>query len=67
MKDDSPVIHPRIGANVAVRAGQGGGDVVAAFAQADHVVRQKYDSQRIAPAPLETRGIVADYQPMRTG
>ncbi len=62
VKDDSPVIHPEIGANVAIRAGQGGGDVAGAFAQADHVVRQKYDSQRIAPAPLETRGIVADYQ-----
>ncbi len=33
-----------------------------AFAHADHVVRQKYDSQRIAPAPIETRGIIADYQ-----
>ena len=62
VKDDSPVIHAEIGGNVAIRARQGGGDVEAAFALADHVVRQKYDSQRIAPAPLETRGIIADYQ-----
>ncbi|MCH7714143.1 MAG: xanthine dehydrogenase family protein molybdopterin-binding subunit [Chloroflexi bacterium] len=58
----SPVIHPELGSNVAIRARQGGGDVEAAFARADHVIRQKYDSQRVVPAPLETRGIIADYQ-----
>ena len=62
VEDDSPVIHAEMGANVAIRARQGGGDVESAFAHADLVVRQKYDSQRIAPAPLETRGIIADYQ-----
>jgi carbon-monoxide dehydrogenase large subunit len=62
VKDDSPVIHVKIGANVAIRGCQGGGDVEAAFAHAEHVVRQKHDSQRIAPAPLDTRGIVSDYQ-----
>lgn len=63
VKDDSPVIHADIGSNVAIRARQGGGDVEWAFTHADHVVRQKYDSQRIAPAPIETRGIIANYQP----
>ena len=58
----SPVIHSELGANVAIRARQGGGDVDQAFAQAEHVVRQTYESQRVAPAPLETRGILADYQ-----
>ena len=61
VSSDSPVIHPELGGNVAIRARQGGGDVDAAFAMADHVVKQKYDSQRVAPAPLETRGIIADY------
>ena len=59
---DSPVIHPELGSNVAIRARQDGGDVEASFARADHIVRQRYDSQRVAPAPLETRGIIADYQ-----
>ena len=58
----SPVIHPYLGSNVAIRARQDGGDVEAAFARADHVVRQRYESQRVAPAPLETRGIIADYR-----
>ena len=61
IKPDSPVIHPELGANVSIRLKQDGGDVAAAFAQADHVVRQKYDSQRIAPAPMEPRGILAHY------
>ena len=30
--------------------------------QADHIVRQHYRVQRIVPAPLETRGVVAQYQ-----
>ena len=62
VKPECPVIHPELGANVSIRLKTEGGDVAAAFAQADHVVRQKYDSQRIAPAPMEPRGILADYQ-----
>jgi len=61
VKPECPVIHPELGANVSIRLKQEGGDVAAAFAQADHVVRQKYDSQRIAPAPMEPRGILADF------
>ena len=56
------MIHAELGANVAIRARQGGGDVEAAFARAGHVVKQRYESQRVAPAPLETRGIIADFQ-----
>jgi len=62
VKPECPVIHPELGANVSIRLKTEGGDVAAAFAQADHVVRQKYDSQRIAPAPMEPRGILADFQ-----
>lgn len=62
VKDNAAVIHPHIGTNVAMRVRQQGGDVAAAFAKADHVVRQQYDSQRIALVPMENRGIIADYQ-----
>ena len=34
-----------------------------AFAQADRIIRQRYEVQRLAPVPLETRGLVAHYQP----
>ena len=59
----SPIIHQEIGNNVAMRARQEGGNVASAFADAAHVIRQKYDAQRLAPAPMETRGVVAQYQP----
>ena len=59
--EDMPVIHPDFGTNVSMRSVQEGGDIDQAFAQADHVVRQKYRVPRLAPSPLETRGVVADY------
>ena len=59
----TPVIHPDIGTNVAMRSVQEGGDIEAAFAQADHVVRQMYRVPRLAPSPLETRGVIGDYDP----
>jgi carbon-monoxide dehydrogenase large subunit len=55
------IIHPDLGSNVSLRTLNGGGDLDAAFAQADHVVRQTYQVQRLAPAPMEPRGLIADY------
>jgi carbon-monoxide dehydrogenase large subunit len=60
---DAPLVHPELGTNVALRTLTEGGALEAAFAQADHVVRQRYQVQRLAPAPLETRGVLAHYQP----
>jgi aerobic carbon-monoxide dehydrogenase large subunit len=62
-RDEAPVIHAAMGTNVAMRLRQRAGDLDAALAQADHVVRQRYVVQRIVPAPLETRGVLAQYQP----
>jgi carbon-monoxide dehydrogenase large subunit len=62
-RDDAPVMHQAMGTNVAMRLRQRAGDLDGAFAQADHVVRQRYVVQRIVPAPLETRGVLAQYQP----
>jgi carbon-monoxide dehydrogenase large subunit len=63
VQEDAPTIHPALGTNVAMRVRQRAGDVEAAFAQADHVIRQRYVVPRLAPAPLETRGVMAHYQP----
>ena len=52
-----------LGSNVSLRTVSAGGDLDAAFAQAEHVVRQTYLVQRLAPAPMEPRGVIADYQP----
>jgi carbon-monoxide dehydrogenase large subunit len=56
------VVHEVLGTNVALRLRQHAGEVEAAFAEADRVIRQRYVVPRVAPAPLETRGVVAQYQ-----
>jgi aerobic carbon-monoxide dehydrogenase large subunit len=62
-QSQAQVIHEALGTNVAMRVRQRAGDLDEAFAQADHTVRQRYVVPRVAPAPLETRGVMAHYQP----
>ncbi|MEC9289198.1 MAG: xanthine dehydrogenase family protein molybdopterin-binding subunit, partial [Chloroflexota bacterium] len=62
MEEGAMVVHPDVGSNISLRTLSAGGDLDAAFAQAGHVVRQTYQVQRLAPAPMEPRGLVADYQ-----
>ncbi|MCH7605751.1 MAG: xanthine dehydrogenase family protein molybdopterin-binding subunit, partial [Chloroflexi bacterium] len=61
-KDTTP-IHDEVGTNLGLRVRHQGGDLDAAFAQADRVIRESYHLQRLAPAPMESRGVAADYQP----
>ena len=63
MQTDALIVHPELGTNIVLRTLNAGGDFEAALAQAEHVVRQRYRVQRLAPVPLETRGMVAHYQP----
>lgn len=62
-REDAPVIHDTIGTNVVMRVRQCVGDLEGAFAHADHMIRQRFVVPRVAPAPLETRGVMAHYQP----
>jgi carbon-monoxide dehydrogenase large subunit len=64
-RQDSVPIHAHLGTNVALRIhhDRQGQDLDAAFACADRIIRQRYEVQRLAPVPLETRGLVASYQP----
>jgi aerobic carbon-monoxide dehydrogenase large subunit len=62
MAESAPVVHPELGGNIALKTLNVGGDLAAAFAQADHVVSQRYQVQRLAPSPLEPRGVMASYQ-----
>src|SRR6266540_2819958 len=57
----SPVLYPEWGDNVAVFFETGFGDVDAAFAQADVTVRERFDIQRYVGMPMETRGVVAQW------
>ncbi|MBI4264087.1 MAG: xanthine dehydrogenase family protein molybdopterin-binding subunit [Acidobacteria bacterium] len=59
----SPLTHPALGTNVAYTWNIGGGDIDAAFAQADRVIRQRIVHQRLTPMPIEPRGCVASFHP----
>jgi len=61
----APVIHPAAGSNVVFTLKVGGGDPTAAFAQADVVVEAEMIQPRLAPLPLECRGVVASYDATR--
>ncbi len=63
IEEGAIVVHSDLGSNVSLRTLTAGGDLDAAFARAEHVVRQTYQVQRLAPAPMETRGVIAEYQP----
>jgi len=55
------VLHAEWGDNVAVFFQTGFGDADAAFATADVTVRQRFDIQRYVGMPIETRGVVAQW------
>ena len=57
------LIHEAFGSNVPMRIREGRGDVRAAFAQADAIIRGRYEVPRLSPAPMEGRGLLVQYQP----
>ena len=59
--EGAPVIHEEFGSNVVLRTVNAGGDLDGAFAEADCVISQRFDVQRVAPAPMEPRGLLAEY------
>ena len=62
LEAEATLVHPDLGTNVGLRISQHGGDVEAAFAQAAHRVKERFEVQRLAPAPMETRGVLATYE-----
>jgi aerobic carbon-monoxide dehydrogenase large subunit len=58
----APPVHPEWPDNVAFTYHQEGGEVDAAFAAADVVVKQRITSQRLVPMAMETRGVVAEWK-----
>jgi carbon-monoxide dehydrogenase large subunit len=57
----SPVIHAEWGSNVALEFKTGFGDVEGALRAADVRVRERFYVQRYVGMPLETRGVVAQW------
>lgn len=58
-EEDAPQVHD-VG-NVANHRELEYGDVEEAFAEADHVVSERFEYPRTAYPPLETYGVIADY------
>ncbi len=59
------VIHAAAGSNTIFTVETSGGDPEAAFRRADVVVALELRQPRLAPAPLECRGILASYDAAR--
>ena len=61
LQEGAVKVHPEYPDNVAFTFSQQGGDVEEAFQQADVIVKEKILVPRLAPTPIETRGVVAEY------
>ncbi|MDP8923111.1 MAG: xanthine dehydrogenase family protein molybdopterin-binding subunit [Chloroflexota bacterium] len=61
---DAPLLHAELGDNLAGAWEVSVGDVDGAFAQADRIVRGRFDVQRYTGMPIETRGVMATVDPI---
>jgi len=57
------VLHEAAPDNVSSRLSDGFGDVAAAFAMADEIVELQFRTGRDSAIPMETRGLVASFDP----
>ena len=60
-RPDAPVLYPAWGDNIALSFKTGFGDVEAAFRRADARVRERFVIPRYVGMPIETRGVVAEW------
>ncbi|MGG5818654.1 molybdopterin cofactor-binding domain-containing protein [Falsiroseomonas sp. HW251] len=58
---ESPRVHADLPDNIAADVHQSKGDYAAARAKAAHLIRRRFTYDRGASNPMETRGIVADW------
>ncbi len=65
LEDGSPLVHEENGTNEVHQWSLGGGDIEAAMAEADVICERRIVNHRIAGAPIEPRGVVAE--PRGTG
>ena len=57
-----PFVHESLGTNKVHEWTLAGGDVEPGFAEADVIVERRVVNHRIAGAPIECRGVIADYR-----
>lgn len=65
LEKDSPLLYEEWGDNIIMHYTFKAGDVDAAFASADLVIRERLANQRYAPTPIEGRGVVAYFEKTR--
>ncbi|HEX3690711.1 MAG TPA: xanthine dehydrogenase family protein molybdopterin-binding subunit [Solirubrobacteraceae bacterium] len=58
----APFVHDQFETNKVHEWSLAGGDVEAGFAEADVIVERRVVNHRIAGAPIECRGVLADYR-----
>jgi len=61
MKPDAPLVDESLGSNIASDEVYQGGDVEGAFREAARVLEGRLSTQRVIPAAMEPRGVVAMY------
>ncbi|MEA2312157.1 MAG: aerobic carbon-monoxide dehydrogenase large subunit [Solirubrobacteraceae bacterium] len=62
LADDSVLVHPEFGTNQTHEWTIGGGDMDAAWAEADVIVERRIVNHRTAGTPIEPRVCIADYR-----
>ena len=60
--EGGPLVHEQFGTNKVHEWSLAGGDLDAGFAEADVVLERRVVNHRIAGAPIEPRGVLADYR-----
>lgn len=57
------LVYEEYGDNIAYKLTSGEGDIDAALADADHIIKQRIVHQRLIPIAMEGRGVLARYYP----
>jgi len=65
MEPSSPIVHENIGSNVNLSTVIGQGDIDHAFSKADVIVEDKLSTHRVAPNPIEPRGVIVSWDGSR--
>ena len=67
VQEGAPLVHEDIGTNESFTWTLATGDIDDAFDRADVVVKERYIQQRLIPNAIETRGVVANPDPITSG
>lgn len=62
MAPDAPILHEDLASNVVYQKVTTLGDVEGAFAQADHIFRRRFHTNRFVASPMETWGCLSVYE-----